>query len=176
MPSSVTSSKGSGGRNNDNYGVVSAQYYESGPPASKMQLSTLEDGEVYETVKEEEWLTRKKVTTTTTKNIEKRTQRQVVLEDGEIVEDSGPVVTTDCKEDTVTNEVVADEHLTPEGQEGGHDDPPGEGWLAVGGAVVISEKTEHITNSHQVAENRRETEEVTHCGDVTNKIEGRVCI
>lgn len=57
----------------------------------------------------EEWLTRKKVTTTKVKNIETRTQRKVVLEDGEVVEDSGPIVTTDCKEDTVTNEVVADE-------------------------------------------------------------------
>ncbi|XP_068214705.1 serine/arginine repetitive matrix protein 1-like [Palaemon carinicauda] len=177
MPGS-TSSKGSGSRNNNNYGVVATQYYESGPPASKMQLTSLEDGDVYETVKEEEWLKRKKVTTTTTKNIETRTQRQVVLEDGEVVADSGPIVTKDCKEDTVTNEVVADEHLTPEGQEGGADEPPGEGWVPIGGAIVVSEKTEHITNSHQVAENKREMEEVMHCGDVTNKevedhVEGR---
>ncbi|XP_063590169.1 uncharacterized protein LOC134767048 [Penaeus indicus] len=171
MPASVSSGGGSNGAspNYENYGIVSAQYYESGPPASKLQLSTGEDGEIYETVKEEEWLTRKKVTTTKVKNIETRTQRKVVLEDGEVVEDSGPIVTTDCKEDTVTNEVVADEHVTPEGQEGGADDPPGEGWVQVPGAVVVSEKTEHIVNSHQVAENRREEEEVTHCGDVTNQ-------
>lgn len=60
--------------------------------------------------------------------------------------------------------------MTPEGQEGGADDPPGEGWVQVPGAVVVSEKTEHIVNSHQVAENRREEEEVTHCGDVTNQV------
>ncbi|XP_047497967.1 flocculation protein FLO11-like isoform X2 [Penaeus chinensis] len=180
MPASVSSGGGSNGAspNYENYGIVSAQYYESGPPASKLQLSKGEDGDVFETVKEEEWLTRKKVTTTKVKNIETRTQRKVVLEDGEVVEDSGPIVTTDCKEDTVTNEVVADEHVTPEGQEGGADDPPGEGWVQVPGAVVVSEKTEHIVNSHQVAENRREEEEVTHCGDVTNQevvdhVEGR---
>lgn len=62
------------------------------------------------------------------------------------------------------------QHVTPEGQEGGADDPPGEGWVQVPGAVVVSEKTEHIVNSHQVAENRREEEEVTHCGDVTNQV------
>ncbi|KAK4291782.1 hypothetical protein Pmani_035413, partial [Petrolisthes manimaculis] len=61
-------------------------------------------------------------------------------------------------------------NLKPEGQEGGADEPPGEDWLPVGGAVVVSEKTEHILNSHQVAENKRETEEVVHCGDVTNKV------
>lgn len=49
------------------------------------------------------------MTTTTTKNIETRTQREVMLEDGQVVDDSGPVVTTDCTENTVTNEVVADE-------------------------------------------------------------------
>lgn len=62
------------------------------------------------------------------------------------------------------------QHVTPEGQEGGADEPPGEGWVQVPGAVVVSEKTEHIVNSHQVAENRREEEEVTHCGDVTNQV------
>ncbi|KAK8736537.1 hypothetical protein OTU49_005059 [Cherax quadricarinatus] len=199
MPASARSSRGSGGsgggrrhhhhhdnnnyqdnyhsnhdddhhhHHNGTYGVVATQYYESGPPASKMQLSTLDDGEVYETVKEEEWLTRKKVTKTTTKNIETRTQRQVVLEDGQVVEDSGPVITTDCKEDTVTQEVVADETLTPEGQPKELEAPPGEEWVPVGGAVIVSEKKEHIVNSHQVAENRRETEEITHLGDVTNQ-------
>lgn len=173
MPTSnISGESGNGGGEDSNpahYGVVATQYYESGPPASKLQVAKVEDGDVYETTKEEEWLTRKKVTTTTTKNIETRTQRQVVLEDGEVVDDTGPVVTTDCKEDTVTQEVVADEHLTPEGQDGRALAPPGEDWVPVGGAVVVSEKTEHIVNSHQVAENKRETEEVTHCGDVTNQ-------
>lgn len=43
MPASVSSGGGSTGAspNYENYGVVSAQYYESGPPASKLQLSTV---------------------------------------------------------------------------------------------------------------------------------------
>ncbi|KAG0697759.1 hypothetical protein GWK47_026225 [Chionoecetes opilio] len=175
MPASVGSggagSGGSGG-GRDNYGVVASRHFQSGPPPSKMQLCPVDDGEVYETVKEEEWLTRKKVTTTTTKNIETRTQREVMLEDGEVVEDSGPLVTTDTTENTITNEVVADENLKPEGQEGGTELAPREDWVPVGGAVVVSEKKEHILTSHQVAENKRETEEVVHLGDVTNKVRG----
>lgn len=169
MPASVASGSGGSGGGKDNYGVVASRHFESGPPPSKMQLCQVDDGEVFETVKEEEWLTRKKVTTTTTKNIETRTQREVTLEDGEVVGDSGPLVTTDCTENTVTNEVVADEHLTPEGQEGGADEAPGPDWVPVPGAVVVSEKKEHILTSHQVAENKRETEEVVHLGDVTNQ-------
>ncbi|XP_063867225.1 mucin-2-like [Scylla paramamosain] len=171
MPASVASGGGSGasGGGKDTYGIVASRHFESGPPPSKMQLCQMDDGEMYETVKEEEWLTRKKVTTTTTKNIETRTQREVMLEDGEVVGDSGPLVTQDCTENTVTNEVVADEHLTPEGQEGAAIEAPGEDWIPVGGAVVVSEKKEHILTSHQVAEDRRETEEVVHLGNVTNQ-------
>jgi hypothetical protein len=41
---------------------------------------------------------------TTTRQIETRVKRQVVLEDGKVVGDSGPVVTTNTTEDTETQE------------------------------------------------------------------------
>lgn len=41
---------------------------------------------------------------TTTKNIETRVKRQVVLEDGKVVQDSGPIVETNTTEDTDTQE------------------------------------------------------------------------
>ncbi|MPC49450.1 hypothetical protein E2C01_043252 [Portunus trituberculatus] len=62
-----------------------------------------------------------------------------------------------------------EEHLTPEGQEAAAIEAPGEDWIPVAGAVVVSEKKEHILTSHQVAEDRRETEEVVHLGNVTNQ-------
>lgn len=37
---------------------------------------------------------------TTTKQIETRVKRQIVLEDGKVVDDSGPIVTTNTTEDT----------------------------------------------------------------------------
>jgi hypothetical protein len=41
---------------------------------------------------------------TTTRQIETRVKRQVVLEDGKVVGDSGPIVTTNTTEDTETEE------------------------------------------------------------------------
>lgn len=57
----------------------------------------------------EEWETRKKKEITTTRQIETRVKRQVVLEDGEVVEDTGPQVTTNTTED-----VEQQEHTTQE--------------------------------------------------------------
>lgn len=45
-------------------------------------------------------MTKKKTELTTTKQIETRVKRQVVLEDGKVVEDSGPIVETNTTEDT----------------------------------------------------------------------------
>lgn len=52
----------------------------------------------------EEWVSKKKTEVTNTKQIETRVKRQVVLEDGKVVEDSGPLVTTNTTEDTETQE------------------------------------------------------------------------
>lgn len=41
---------------------------------------------------------------TTTRQIETRVKRQIVLEDGKVVEDSGPIVTTNTTEDTEKQE------------------------------------------------------------------------
>lgn len=43
---------------------------------------------------------KKRVELTTTKQIETRVKRQIVLEDGKVVDDSGPIVTTNTTEDT----------------------------------------------------------------------------
>jgi len=49
-------------------------------------------------------VTKRKTELVTTKQIETRVKRQVVLEDGKVVEDSGPLVTTTTTEDTDKNE------------------------------------------------------------------------
>lgn len=48
----------------------------------------------------EEVVKKKKTELTTTKQIETRVKRQVVLEDGKVIEDSGPIVETNTTEDT----------------------------------------------------------------------------
>lgn len=49
-------------------------------------------------------MSKKKTEVLNTKQIETRVKRQVVLEDGKVVEDSGPMVTTNTTEDTETQE------------------------------------------------------------------------
>jgi hypothetical protein len=49
-------------------------------------------------------VTKKKVELTTTRQIATRVQRQLVLEDGKVVEDSGPIVSTNTTEDTEKQE------------------------------------------------------------------------
>lgn len=52
----------------------------------------------------EEVVTKKKTELTTTRQIETRVKRQVVLEDGKVVQDSGPIVETNTTEDTDKHE------------------------------------------------------------------------
>ena len=58
---------------------------------------------------EEEWVTKKKVDIVTTKSVERKVQRQIVLEDGRVVEEEVPVVTVDTTEDTQTFQTDQDE-------------------------------------------------------------------
>lgn len=48
----------------------------------------------------DQWVTRRRVEVVTTKNIETRVQRQLLLEDGKVLEDSGPIISTDTTVDT----------------------------------------------------------------------------
>ena len=51
----------------------------------------------------EEWIKKRKVEQITTKQVETRVKRQVVVdEDGNVVDDSGPQVTSNTSEDTQT--------------------------------------------------------------------------
>lgn len=52
----------------------------------------------------EEVVTKKKTELTTTRQIETRVKRQIVLEDGKVIEDSGPIVETNTTEDTSKQE------------------------------------------------------------------------
>lgn len=57
----------------------------------------------------EEWITKKKTELTTTRQIETRVKRNVVLEDGKVIEDSGPIVSTNTTEDTDKQETETTE-------------------------------------------------------------------
>ncbi|KAL7743138.1 hypothetical protein ACLKA6_015054 [Drosophila palustris] len=59
--------------------------------------------------KEEEWITKRKTELTTTRQIETRVKRQVKLQDGKVIEDSGPIVSTNTTEDTDKQETETTE-------------------------------------------------------------------
>ncbi|XP_065362884.1 uncharacterized protein chas isoform X2 [Calliphora vicina] len=59
--------------------------------------------------KEEEWITKRKTELTTTRQIETHVKRQVVFEDGKVIEDSGPIVSTNTTEDTDKQETETTE-------------------------------------------------------------------
>lgn len=59
----------------------------------------------------EDWITRKRVETKTVKNIEKRIQRQVVLEDGRVIEEDDPEITVDTIEDVESHSDDCDDDV-----------------------------------------------------------------
>ncbi|XP_076363293.1 uncharacterized protein LOC143253386 [Tachypleus tridentatus] len=87
--------------------------------------------------KHEEWTTSKKIVNHKTKQVETRVQRQLVYEDGKVVADSGPQISTKTTEDNRTEEMENTDHKTTRGEDNGPD------YTSVpGSARVIIEKTE----------------------------------
>ncbi|XP_053678544.1 uncharacterized protein LOC128728920 [Anopheles nili] len=90
-----------------------------------------DDAEVEAVNREEEIIKKRKTELTTTRQIETRVKRQLVFEDGKVVEDSGPIVSTNTTEDTDKQETVQTEHRTlgdpaeESNRLAGTSDPPG---------------------------------------------------
>ncbi|XP_050512270.1 uncharacterized protein LOC114328063 isoform X4 [Diabrotica virgifera virgifera] len=159
--------------------IAAVRHYEAAPPPG---LELVEPGETIATTKEEEWVSKKKTEVTNTKQIETRVKRQVVLEDGKVVEDSGPMVTTNTTEDTETQE-----HHQTELRKLGDDEVDGikalndggENRMAVAGqsnwvAVpnpdgIVREVKERKIISREETEEVKETEDVQHYGDITDE-------
>lgn len=154
--------------NNDGQAVAFTQHFSSGPP---LALVLKDDGD-FDTMaieKQEEWIKKRKVEQVTTKQIETRVKRQVVVnEDGQVLDDSGPQVTTRTTEDTETKR---EEHTEKTGgdEDGTVATLPPEGWVAIPGAVIVREKHEKKSNTRDEIDERLETEEVHHLGHLTNQ-------
>ncbi|CAN7987006.1 unnamed protein product, partial [Ixodes hexagonus] len=95
----------------------------------------------------EEWTTSKKVVNHKTRQTETRVQRQLVLEDGKVIADTGPQITTRTKVDNKMEESEDTQH-----KRSGDDTVP-DGYVPVPGSErVVCEKTE----SHQVMKETKE--------------------
>ncbi|XP_034832302.1 E3 ubiquitin-protein ligase RBBP6 isoform X2 [Maniola hyperantus] len=168
----------------------------TGPTSYEEALATAEPGETIATTKEEEWVTRKTSEVTTTRQIATHVKRELVLEDGRILQDSGPKISTSVNEDTHTTNYQQTEHRIPEDQKGeteaeqikGQDavhieelqDAP-DGTIAQAGAKVlvsssvvanpdgkVRESHERRVLTRNVTDRVRETEERIHRGDTTH--------
>uniref|UniRef100_L7M1D7 Putative chascon n=1 Tax=Rhipicephalus pulchellus TaxID=72859 RepID=L7M1D7_RHIPC len=107
----------------------------------------LADTDVISNTKREEWTTSKKVVNHKTRQTETRVQRQLVLEDGKVIADTGPQITTRTTEDNKVEESEDTQH-----KKTGDEDVP-DGYVPVPGSErVVCEKTE----SHQVTKETKE--------------------
>ena len=150
--------------------VISTRRYEARPPPTSHPPILIDPENSVALVKEEEWETRKKKEITTTRQIETRVKRQVVLEDGEVVVDSGPLVTTNTTEDVEQQEHTTQERRTTgdQPQEVEWKKPTG-GRSSADGSVVQKELNETVVRSREEIEERLETEDRQQLGDITDE-------
>lgn len=114
----------------------------------------------------EDWVTRKRVETKTTKNIERRVQRQVVLEDGRVIEEDDPEVTVDTIEDTQSHSDDADDDLKNFDYSGSVIKANGE-WQS--GLNVVGEKLQRNTYTTNVEQKTVTTASANNLGDISTK-------
>ena len=105
----------------------------------------------------ETWTTKKKVEVVTTKNIERTIQRQVVLEDGRVLDEEVPVVTIDTIENKETFETDHDEE-----QDNDYNDR--RRGLGVGDKVTTFKTTKDVT------ENVTKTEASHNIGQLAQRV------
>lgn len=114
---------------------------------------------------EEEWVTTKKVEIVTKKNVERKIQRQVVLEDGRVVEEELPTVTVDTTEDKQTFETDQDEQRNLEGQE----NIKVASKFDTSGGVLVGDKFTSTKKVNDVRENLVKTEALQDLGNLRSK-------
>jgi len=113
---------------------------------------------------EEEWVTTKKVDIVTTKSVERKIQRQIVLEDGRVVEEEVPTVTVDTTEDKQTFQTDQDEEReVEEGQEGRY---PASRF---DGSVLVGDKFTRVKKINDITESLVKTEALQNLGDIRSK-------
>jgi len=112
---------------------------------------------------DEEWVTKKKVEITTTKNIETKVYRQLVLEDGTVIDEEVPTVTVDKTED---KQVFVTDH----DEEREIKDPLANQAVTsafpVNRGTHIGDKFTSVKTTKDVTENIRKTEAVQNIGNI----------
>jgi len=105
----------------------------------------------------EKWLTKKKVEIVTTKNVEKTIKRQLVLEDGRVLDEDVPIVTLDTTENKEIFEIDHDET---------RDNPD---YYKRTQTQNIGDKVTTLRTTKDVKENVTKTEASQNMGSIANR-------
>lgn len=119
---------------------------------------------------EEEWVTKKKVDIVTTKSVERKVQRQIVLEDGRVVEEEVPVVTVDTTEDTQTFQTDQDEERELAGGQEAERSRSLANKFDTTGNVLVGDKFTRVKKINDVTESLVKTEALQNLGDIRSKV------
>ena len=105
----------------------------------------------------EKWLTKKKVEIVTTKNVEKTIKRQLVLEDGRVLDEDVPIVTLDTTENKEIFETDHDETRDSLDYNKRRD-------------TNIGDKVTTLKTTKDVKENVTKTEASQNMGSIANRV------
>jgi len=115
---------------------------------------------------DEEWVTKKKVEITTTKNIETKVYRQLVLEDGRVLDEEVPTVTIDRTEDKQIFETDHDEERDLLKDE---NEKAVKSTFHTDRGVHIGDKFRTVKTTKDVKENVTRTEAVQNIGNIRSR-------
>ena len=116
---------------------------------------------------DEEWVTKKKVEITTTKNIETKVYRQLVLEDGRVLDEGVPTVTIDRTEDKQIFETDHDEERDLLNDE---NEKAVKSIFDTDKGVHIGDKFRTVKTTKDVKENVTRTEAVQNIGNIRSRV------
>ena len=119
---------------------------------------------------DEEWKTKRKIETVTTKNLERQVKRQVVLDDGRVITEDAPEVTLDVTEDRQSHEESGDEdrHISG-GADWRYGNGNGNGAVSKYDANVLGEKFQRNVRTHAVNQNSVTTAAANNLGELRNE-------
>merc|ERR1719435_241415 len=115
---------------------------------------------------DEEWVTKKKVEITTTKNIETKVYRQLVLEDGRVLDEEVPTVTIDRTED---KQIFETDHDEERDLLNNQNEKAVKSTFDTDREVHIGDKFRTVKTTKDVKENVTRTEAVQNIGNIRSR-------
>ena len=116
---------------------------------------------------EEEWVTKKRVEITTTKNIETKVFRQLVLEDGRVLDEEEPTVTNDKTED---KQIFVTDHDEERDLNNRVNEKAVKSAFHMHEGGHVGDKFSTIKTTTDVKENVKRTEAVQNIGNIRSRV------